>query len=240
MTEPESEADLDSDPAADEEPAAEVGPERRCLVTGQVGPKERMVRFVLSPERVVVPDVAANLPGRGFWVTADRQIVERGRAKGQFVRAGQKSGKGKVDVPPDLADLIERLLAVRALQLLGLARRAGDLLLGFDAVDLALGGRKPLAVLIAASDGAADGRRKLAGRRGKAVLVEVFSSQEMGLALRRENVIHAAIRPGGLADRFVVEAARLSGFRPGSTHIPVAADVAVEPSGVSELKMVDD
>ncbi len=205
---PETDSDPDPDLASDQD-QPESGPERRCIVTGEVGPKERMVRFVLSPERVVVPDVAAVLPGRGLWVTASQDILMRAMAKGQFARAA----RGKVTVPPDLADLTERLLAARALQTLGLARRAGELLLGFDAVDLALSGRKPLAVLIAASDGAWDGRRKLAGRRGNAVLVEVFTAQEMGLALRRENVIHAAIRPGGLASRFVVEAARLSGFR---------------------------
>jgi hypothetical protein len=35
----------------------------------------------------------------------------------------------------------------------------------------------------------------------------------LGLALGRENVIHAAVQRGGLADRLMFDAERLSGFR---------------------------
>jgi hypothetical protein len=33
------------------------------------------------------------------------------------------------------------------------------------------------------------------------------------LALGRENVIHAAVQPGGLAERLIFDAQRLAGFR---------------------------
>jgi predicted RNA-binding protein YlxR (DUF448 family) len=200
----------------------ETGPNRRCIASGVVGPKEGLIRFAVDPTGRVVPDVVGNLPGRGLWVTANRENVTKAAAKGLFSRAA----KARVQADPDLADLCERLLAARALQILGLARRAGDLVLGFDGVDLALTSPKPLAVLIAAADGAADGRRKLAGKRGRAMLVENFTSAEMGLALGRENVIHAALRPGGLADRFMVEVARLSGFRLGATPLPIPGKAA--------------
>jgi len=195
---------------------------RRCLARGEVLPKDGLIRFVVGPERRIVPDVAGTLPGRGFWVSADRADLTKVSAKGLFARAA----RGKVAAAPDLADQVERLLAARALQTLGLARKSGELVLGFDSVEIALTGRKPVAVLIAASDGAWDGRRKLAAKRGTAILVDLLTSAEMGLALGRENVIHAALKPGGLAVRFLGDIGRLAGFR-AKTADPTAASPVV-------------
>jgi ribosomal protein L30E len=101
---------------------------------------------------------------------------------------------------------------------LGLARRSGALVLGFDNVLRELEGLKPPKVLIEAFDGASDGKRKLyaaAHRLGlDCVVIESLTSAELGLALGRENVIHAAVRPGGFAERLILDAERLSGFRP--------------------------
>lgn len=204
---------------------------RRCLATGQIGPKDSLIRFVLDPDRQVVPDVTGALPGRGLWVTARRDCVEKAMAKGVFARAA----KGRVVVPPDLPDHCETLLAARALSFLGLARRAGELVLGFDQVEALLATRRGAAVLIAAIDGAADGRRKLAVKRGRAVLVELFASAEMDLALGRENVIHAALKPGGLADRFVADAARVAGFRAGAILFPTGDDGGDPGAGASAV-----
>jgi hypothetical protein len=101
---------------------------------------------------------------------------------------------------------------------LGLARRSGSLVLGFDNVLRALDGPKtPPALLIEATDGSSDGKRKLynaAHARGlKPAVVECLSSAELGLALGRENVIHAAVQPGGLAERLTLDAARLKNLR---------------------------
>jgi predicted RNA-binding protein YlxR (DUF448 family) len=184
-------------------------------VTGAHLPRRNLVRFVLGPDQAIVPDVAEKLPGRGLWVTAERETITRAATKGLFARAA----KSMVKAPDDLAARVEALLAARALSFLGLARRAGELILGFESVAAALRGEKGVGVLIAASDGAEDGRRKLERKRGDAPIVACFTSAEMGLALARENVIHAALNPGRLAVRFLDEALRLSNFRPG-TIIP--------------------
>ncbi len=49
--------------------------ERRCIVTGEIMPDNRLVCFVLAPDGEVVPDAAAKLPGRGLWVSATRAAV---------------------------------------------------------------------------------------------------------------------------------------------------------------------
>ncbi len=182
--------------AADIEREADHLRERRCIVTGEVLPEGRLVRFVVGPDQRIVPDVEARLPGRGIWVTADRESIARAAAKGLFARAA----KANVVADGNLAALTEERIMARALALLGLARRAGDLTLGFDGVDKALRSARPPAVLVEASDGSEEGARKLrnaalAGRIYPFV-IGCFSSAELGLALGLPNVVHASLKSG--------------------------------------------
>ena len=185
--------------------------ERTCIVTRAVLPEEKLVRFVVDPQGQVIPDVAAKLPGRGFWVSADRATLERAVAKGHFSRAA----KAPVAVAVDIVNRVETLLVERMCGDLGLARRAGQLVLGFDNVARALAGASPPAVLIEASDGADDGRRKLRGmaKAGAVDVVDCLTRAEMSLALGRENVVHAALKSGRLSERLGTDARRLGGFR---------------------------
>ncbi|MBU6298337.1 MAG: RNA-binding protein [Alphaproteobacteria bacterium] len=187
--------------------------ERRCIATGEVRPEEKLIRFVVGPEGDVVPDIAAKLPGRGLWVTADAAVLARAVAKNAFAKAAQAS----VRAAPGLVALVERLLVQHMQSDLGLARRAGLLVLGFDNVLRGLGEKVAPRALVEASEGAEDGRRKLASAaaaRGLRIeTIDCLSSTELSLALGRENVIHAAVKPGPLAERLIFDSARLVGFR---------------------------
>ncbi len=188
--------------------------ERRDIVSGEILPEHRLVRFVAAPDGTIVPDVAAKLPGRGLWVEATAKAINQAVEKKLFARAA----KAQVTATADLLQRTEKALAGRMLADLGLARRSGALVLGFDNVLRALDGPKaPPSVLIEASDGARDGKRKLYNaahaRELKPAVVECLTSAEMGLALGRENVIHAAVQPGGLAERLTLDAERLKNLR---------------------------
>ena len=191
--------------------------ERRCLVSGKTLPEAELMRFAADPDGNVVPDAAASLPGRGMWVKADRASIATAAAKNLFSKSAKASLKASIDLPAR----VEMLLVARMLGDLGLARRASQLVLGFDNVLRALEEKVPPALLIEANDGAADGRRKLAGSahaRGlKIETIDSFTAAELSLALGRENVIHAALKPGRLAERLIFDAGRLAGFRPASS-----------------------
>lgn len=216
-------AEPDQGPSAGPPPGpstlAAAARERRDIVSGEVRDEAALVRFVAGPDGLVTPDLGRKLPGRGLWVAADRASVETAARKGLFARAA----KAKVTAPPDLADQVERLLSQRLLAGLGLAKKAGALISGFEKVSAALGAGQA-AWLIEASDGASDGRRKLLrqmwGAQTQAAaaraprLFGVFSAEELGLALGLENVIHTALLAGRSAERWSLDAQRLSGFRP--------------------------
>lgn len=187
-------------------------PERLCAVTRERLPQDAMVRFVLSPDGVVTPDVACRLPGRGVWVTARREHVETAVKKGAFARGF----KTAVTVPEGLSDLIETLLVKRCVDLLGLARKAGQAVTGHDQVRDALKGGAP-AFLLEAADGAEDGRKKvyfLAKALYSGVKVAgALSAQELGMAFGRDRVIHGLVRPGAIAGNWEIAYRRLTGFR---------------------------
>ena len=192
---------------------AQSARERRDIVTGEVMEEARLIRFVPGPDGTVVPDLARKLPGRGIWVAADRASVSTAAKKNLFAR----SAKAKLGAPADLADQVDILLARRILAALGLAQRSGEITCGFEKVSSAISGGKA-AWLIEASDGAEDGRRKLLAvcRRQASPpdLFGAFTSEELGLALGRENVIHTAFLAGRSAESWTSDVQRLSGFRP--------------------------
>jgi predicted RNA-binding protein YlxR (DUF448 family) len=199
--------------AAPAKTLAHASRERRDIVSGEVIDEARLIRFVVGPDGAVVPDLARKLPGRGMWVAADRASLETAARKGLFARAA----KAKAAATPDLASVVESLLKRRLLSGLGLARRAGELTSGFEKVSAAIEAGKA-AWLIEASDGAADGSRKLWGKVRKqsppTPVFGLFSAEELGLALGAENVIHTAFLAGRAADRWAQDAYRLSGFCP--------------------------
>ena len=188
--------------------AGEAG--RRCLVTGEVRPRAELIRFAVDPAGRIVPDVSARLPGRGLWLTARRDIVERAVAKRLFARAA----RAPVTADEGLADQVEALLAAQCCSLLGLARRAGQAVAGFVKVKTlaAAGGA---AVLVEAADGGADARGKLEALAPDVPVVDRLTCAELSAALGREHVVHAALERGRLAGSFVAAAARLGGLRAG-------------------------
>ena len=192
---------------------ATIDRERRDLVSHEVMDESRLIRFVAGPDGQVVPDLGRKLPGRGLWVEASRASVEAAVRKNGFARAA----KTRLNAPADLADTVERLLAKRCLDQLGLARREGVLISGFEKCAAAIRSGRA-AWLIEAADGSADGRGKLLGLTRHASpapeICGAFSADDLSLALGLENAIHAVLLAGGRADRWTIEVERLAGFRP--------------------------
>lgn len=194
-------------------------PERKCILSGAVRPRETLIRLALSPDGAVLPDVRAKAPGRGAWISPDagafRDALLNGKLRGGLARAFKT---GDFTIPDDLADRIADALARNALDRLGLEARGGALITGSEKLrDAARAGKVHL--LLHAADAAEDGRRKLdqAWRVGtdaegtdKRGLVIPANRTILGRALGRENVVHiavvderAAIRVSGAISRWM-------------------------------------
>jgi predicted RNA-binding protein YlxR (DUF448 family) len=193
------------------------GGERLCAVTREVKPVGELIRFVIGPDGVV-PDLKRKLPGRGLWLTGDRATLKEAIARKVFARGFKRH----VAVAPDLIDLTERLLVRAALDALAIAGKAGLVAQGFARTEAAIA-EDDIVGVIHAADAGEDGVAKLnaALRRRpddkQLAIVREFSTAQLGLALGRPNVVHAALLAGPANDTFLPRVARLERFRPVGT-----------------------
>ncbi|HEX3523755.1 MAG TPA: RNA-binding protein, partial [Stellaceae bacterium] len=203
-----------------------TGPHRRCIATGEIADRAQLLRFVVGPGGEIVPDVAANLPGRGLWLTPRRDALERAAAKRLFARAARRP----VVLPPGLADRVEFLLAQRCCDAIGLARRAGLAVAGFEKVGEAVRAGK-VAVLLSALDGAEGGRNKFRALRRDLPLATVLTSAEMGGVFGRDHVVNVALGGGRLSRRLLADAEKIAGFRSGAV-----VDRGAEPAASRRVR----
>lgn len=227
-------------------PADADGPERRCILSGEHGGRDALVRLALSPDGLLVPDVMARAPGRGAWIGVDRQALETAIGKGRMKGAVARAFKGApATIAPDLADQIDSAFRRTFLSQLGLAAKAGALLSGAEKVDVAA--RSGQVVLLChASDAADDGRRKRdqswrvgedaegSGMEGRVLPVDRTA---LSVALGRDNAVHIAIIDAGWGERLSALLDRWHQFA-GSSMSQMGSD-ATTTGKASPTTMVD-
>jgi predicted RNA-binding protein YlxR (DUF448 family) len=203
--------DLDNGPRTDKSATM-----RMCAVTREVRPIGELIRFVVSPQGEVIPDLKRKLPGRGLWVSASRRTVAEAVRRNQFSKGFKRDIRAAATLPADT----EALLVRSATEALAMVAKARQVVSGFSKVEGALRegqGKTKAHALIHASDGAADGIRKLDAivrqKHGNPdesqefptgfPIVNVLTSAELDLALGRSNVIHAALLAGPASKTFL-------------------------------------
>lgn len=186
--------------------------ERTCIVTRQTLETSQLVRFVLDPENNVVGDLKGKLPGRGVWVTANKDLVGQAVDKKLFARGF----KTKCTADVDLAEKLEKQFETRCLNAFSMAKKTGAVITGFDKVSTALN-KNNVTLLLQASDGAKDGQEKLERKflhLGPADhVIKVFSCEQMSMAFGGTNVIHAAITQTTMAKNILAHVAKLLEYR---------------------------
>jgi hypothetical protein len=205
--------DLDHGPRTDKSATM-----RMCAVSREVRPIDELIRFVVAPSGEVIPDLKRKLPGRGLWVQASRRAVAEAVRRHQFSRGFKRTVRAAATLPADTEALLERSCT----EALAMAAKAGQVIAGFAKVEGLLEQGRAEA-LIHASDGAADGIRKLdaiAGQRSRNIgdshrlpIVTALTSAQLDLALGRSNVIHAALLAGPAGKTFLSRSQILVRYR---------------------------
>ncbi len=190
--------------------AKNAGPERRCLILRESRAKETMLRFVIAPNNTLVFDAAATLPGRGHWLSARGDVIDKAVKTNAFSRAA----KQRVEVPADLRQQVEISLRARIKNLLGLARRGGGAISGFEKSREWLDTKA--ALIVQAADGSIEERARFTGAR-KLPVVTAFDAATLGKIFGRERTVHAVVAAGKLAAMIEIDAARLAGVAGGET-----------------------
>lgn len=193
---------------------------RMCIVTRESGSPDELIRFVAAPDGTVVADLKRQLPGRGCWVKIDRSLVDKAVAKKLFARAL----KADVKVAADLGETVEKLLMQQLMQMMNMARKAGQFVSGSAKVDAAVRSGAAIAVFHS-TDAAADGVRKIDQARkawhlGMETEEEIpsyrlFSESEMEGLMGQNAFIHAAVLAGQAGEGVVKRAKMLEQYRNG-------------------------
>jgi uncharacterized protein len=208
-----------TDPELDHGPRTERSATMRmCAVSREVRPIDELIRFVVSPQGDIVPDLKRKLPGRGMWISATRRAVAEAVRRHHF----KKAFKRDLRIPPTLPSDTETLLVRSVTEALAIAAKAGQIVAGFGKVETALK-EGTVAALIHASDGAPDGIRKLDAlarqnegnrcEKPQIPVVTALKSAELDLALGRSNVIHAALLAGPASRTFLSRSQMLVRYR---------------------------
>ncbi len=205
--------------------AKDPGSERRCILAGESSARDGLVRLAISPDGLVLPDVAAKAPGRGAWIGVTRPELETALADGHLRKALMRAFKGApLTIPDDLPERVEAALARHFCDRLGLELRSGNIVLGSARIEeQARSGR--IATLLHASDSSDDGRRKLdqgwrvgsdaegSGQRGQVLPLDRTA---LSVALGRDNVVHLGVagHPGDMraANRVLQAVSRLTHY----------------------------
>jgi uncharacterized protein len=209
------------------------GSERRCILTGEAGGRDELVRLAISPDGLVLPDAHAKAPGRGAWLGAPRAVLEEAMASGKLKGALARAFKGAaLEIPASLPDMIEQALIKALTDRLGLEMRAGRVVLGSDRItNEARSGA--IAALYHARDASEDGCRKLdqayrvgLDAEGSGIVGDRLPLDRLALsvALGRENVVHLALADRKSAERVAVPLGRLQTYLGAATAAESGGD----------------
>lgn len=186
--------------------AGDVGT-KACFVTKDTCPRAEMLRFVVSPDKNVVFDASEKLPGRGMWLKADASLLEQAVNKRIFYKAAH----GTVKIPADLAHQVETSLSKQCRNLLGLCRKAGLLVFGYEAVKKVVSQKEAVAVF-EALDASERGQNKVFRSDDSFPVYAVLSRSELGQIAGLDEVVHMALLAGRLSDETMAVAHKIALF----------------------------
>ncbi|MEI6209691.1 MAG: DUF448 domain-containing protein [Desulfuromonadales bacterium] len=125
-------------------------PQRSCLGCRVSKDRDFLIRFVLSHENEVLPDLDNRLPGRGAYTCINEECLVKAVVQRQFKRSFRQDIS--IVAPEALVSHIRQQLLARITGLIGLANKAGKVTGGGSMVSEALKGRVKPGLVIVAKD----------------------------------------------------------------------------------------
>lgn len=165
---------------------------RKCVLTGKTAKKDELLRFVVLPDGRFLPDFDKKLGGRGVYLSNSVQLLN------DLVKKEKPLNKilhKNVLISADLPQITENILQKKALEAINLARKAGNLVLGFEKVKEALK-KNRAAFVVAADDCGHDGRDKIVAMSKDIEVISIFATNLISEALNHENTVYLAILKG--------------------------------------------
>jgi len=181
-------------------------PVRTCAWSRRRRPKSRLLRLVLDLDGRLHADLTGKAPGRGVYVAPERDILRQALTP----KGSKRLFKGPVAPVPDpegfMGQVADRLRE-RMLDQVGLARRAGRLVMGAEEVSKALA-RSAVPIVLLAEDASERTARQVAKAAEAASVLRLSSSEALGAKLGRGPTAVLGVLPSVFVDRFVADGER--------------------------------
>ncbi|MBR1605935.1 MAG: DUF448 domain-containing protein [Alphaproteobacteria bacterium] len=158
---------------------------RKCIVTGEIKDKSQLLRFVLTPEKQVVPDLYKKLPGKGIYVSNSYALLKQAIEKNIFAKVLKKN----VKLNKELLQMVENILHKNALNAISLAKKSGIAVISLEKVLAALKENK-LAFLLEAEDAGQDGLKKLQNYTSDLSVYRLFKVEDLDKVLDKINTVY--------------------------------------------------
>jgi predicted RNA-binding protein YlxR (DUF448 family) len=186
-------------------------PQRSCLACREVKDKKSLLRFVLAPDRTVVPDLQQKLPGRGVYTCCKGSCLTRAAQKKQFSRGfkGEVLGAEAEVLMRQVTEKLEERIA----GYLCLANKGGKIASGSDQVldKLKKGG---VGILFVATDISVDIGEKFRGLakiKGVACMA-LFTKERLGELIGKELRSVLAVLDSGFIGSISLEMEKYRNF----------------------------
>ena len=188
-------------------------PMRKCLVTGISFDKKELIRFVVDPKNKLIADLDYSLPGKGYWVKTDRQIILKALRTNIFI----KTIKKKISIDINLISSIEVQIKQKIIQQISISRKAGQAIFGFEKIK-SLSFRNTVKLLIQASDGSEKEKKRILTKSIPNIIDDCLTGSELGKPFAREKVIHCAVLESQLSENIIFNANRLNNLKNPVPH----------------------
>jgi len=195
---------------------AKEKPQRTCIGCRTSMDKDELLRFVMSPEGVIVPDLINKLPGRGAYTCPNYSCIILACERKQFARAF-KIETEKID-PDELRDRIILSMENRIASYLALANKAGNVVSGSDQVAAFLKKKSPVKRMVfMAGDISEDIGQRIKGlaRMQDVNCVTLFDKERYGELLGKGLRSVVAVRGDGFVKTLAKEIERYGKFLRG-------------------------
>ncbi len=162
---------------------------RTCIITGKKLEPSLLLRFVVSPDGNLTPDIANKLPGRGAYIYPKPEYVREALKKNKLAR---HIGFQKILLPKEIdlfLRLIEGLLRRKFVEHIGLFRRRGIAIAGANNLK-----ENPLLVgLLIASDASDREAKNIESLTHPNWILKGIPSEILGKAFGRKSLAFAGI-----------------------------------------------
>jgi len=159
--------------------------QRSCLACRETKDKGELLRFVLAPDRTLVPDLQQKLPGRGAYTCLKASCVRLAAQKKQFSRGfkGEVLGAEAEGLTRQVTEKLEERIA----SYLSLANKGGKIASGSDQVMDKLK-KGSVGLLVVASDISEDIGAKFRGvaKSHGTPCLTMFGKDRLGALLGKE------------------------------------------------------